>query len=126
MLHKHSTLFGLLTTALVAALAGYVTHWHPAAIGIALFAGVLIFPRAFYGFKAANALDESARTPDSLGDAGRFSPRDMAGLNDESYRLHQAYEQYQAATSGGYDVTGKIADPNALTKLAEEERREQS
>jgi hypothetical protein len=66
MLHRHSTLFGLLSTAAVAALAGYLTQWSVPVIVLAAIAGVEIFPRAFYGRAASRELDDAPGAQDSF------------------------------------------------------------
>ena len=59
MLREHSMFFGFASALVCAIIAGSVSHWSPILMGATAVAGILFFPRFFYGFKEARALRDS-------------------------------------------------------------------
>jgi len=46
--------------------------------------------------------------------------RGMSGISTKSFELQRAYEETRMAAGGGYDTSGKLADPNALEQFEKE------
>jgi hypothetical protein len=59
MLREHSTFFGFASALVCAIVAGSVSHWSPILMAATAIAGILFFPRFFYGFKEARALRDA-------------------------------------------------------------------
>lgn len=125
MLHRYATPLGLAAAATVTVILGAFTHWSWPIMAAAAIAGIWVFPRTFYGRAASRVLDEAPGDPNSLWSLRRRSPYllDIAGADDKSVQLEQAYLAAQAAARGELDINGN-ADPNALRKIADEKRGE--
>jgi hypothetical protein len=117
LFHTHSTIFGVVASAMIVALVGAAVNWSPIAMLIAGIASILVFPRAFYGWTAAKALDavHSQTTPPS-GFGGLRG--DQAEIGRRAAELEDAYIQ---ARDGGLLSNGLPADPRAFEKIAEQE-----
>ena len=116
LLHRHSTLFGFMTTAVLVVSLGPVFHWSPVSFAVMIpvgFVGALFLSRVFYGWSAARALDkEPASNPAKFGrdhDTGSPTPT-------EDERLENAIQ-----ASEGFGLGAIGPDPGALARLAEEE-----
>jgi hypothetical protein len=59
MLREHSTFFGFASALVCAIAAGSVSHWSPIWMAATAIAGILFFPRFFYGFKEARELRDA-------------------------------------------------------------------
>jgi hypothetical protein len=59
MLREHSLLFGFASALVCAVVGGSVSHWSLILMAATATAGILFFPRCFYGFKEARALRDA-------------------------------------------------------------------
>lgn len=59
MLREYSTFFGFASALVCAIVAGSVSHWSPIWMAATAIAGILFFPRCFYGFKKARELRDA-------------------------------------------------------------------
>ena len=125
--HRHSTLLGFVTSAVIAILLGAITHWSWPVMIFAALAGVCVFPRIFYGRAASAAIDDAPATPGSLlNDPEHRGGRnlDMLDIGSDAFRIERAYNEARLAATAGYEASGKPADPEPFKKLVEEQERD--
>jgi uncharacterized membrane protein YuzA (DUF378 family) len=100
--HKHSTLLGFLGAAVVVSIAGTLTHWNESLLivdVVAGLAGLWVFSRLFYGFKASRVLDNPDETPSPV-----IGPYDRwRGTQSENERLVQAYKKFLEGDSSEFE-----------------------
>lgn len=113
MLREHSTLSGIAGTTLLILVVGEFSHWSAALMIVMGILGMLILPRAFYGFTAARALDKEQGTAQA-GIGFRHHMWDPTPTEEE--RLENAID---AAEGFGNETVGPSA--SALERLAREE-----
>ena len=86
---SHSTLLGFAMAALATCLVGLLSNWSAVLVAATAVAGVAVFPRMFYGFRAARALDKDRSGPATMW----FSHgRNWYGSPPEEERIDRALE----------------------------------
>jgi hypothetical protein len=113
MLHRHSTLFGLGATLAVIVVVGEASHWSAILTTLTGLIAIAIFPRFFYGFAAARAVDKERVS----GASDYF--RHLVNMWDAS---PSEEERIEGAITAAQGYSSKIGpDTSALEQLAQEE-----
>ena len=111
---RHSTLLGFSSAVALTGALGRLTHWRELMIPLYVFAaigGLWFFTRMFYGFSAAERLDQAPVDKDSVGvrGIGGFGI-DWAGR--PIGRLNRAYENWRVGAKTEFE---KLAEEDEAT-----------
>ncbi len=109
VLRAHSTFFGFASALVCAIVGGSVSHWSPIWMAATAIAGILFFPRCFYGFKEARALRDAGF---ELGSGKSVSWYVEPPPNQLKAKAHAEMRREEAGDEANHAEWGPLAGEN--------------